>query len=195
MILRHRKDVYKTSPKWLDQLLYLSINRHLNGDPSTRDLDTSYVCTVVAQVIRWNFQVPCQTSEGCMGIWRGHHPQFSSGLPGCWKWDFVGFTGGYIPLASQLEESTSADAVEDCKTLVPMAAALRCLETDPGRNALVMWESLVVEVMLGVLRKVWRPLGLTSIKMCGTLISEKRQGLARVRLSETNKQFFEGGLP
>ncbi len=65
-------------------------------------------------------------------------PILSSGLPGCWKWDFVGFTGGYIPLASQLEESTSADAVEDCKTLVPMAAALRCLETDPGRNALVM---------------------------------------------------------
>ena len=61
-------------PKWWDQLLYLSINRHLNGDPSTRDLDTSYVCTVVAQVIRWNFQVSCQTSEGCMGTWRGHHP-------------------------------------------------------------------------------------------------------------------------
>ena len=56
----------------------------------------------------------------------------------CWKWDLVGFTGGYVPVASQLEESTSADlAVEDCKTLVPMAAALRCLETDPGRNALV----------------------------------------------------------
>jgi len=35
-----------------------------------------------------------------------------------------------------LKESTSADlAVEDCKTLVPMAAALRCLETDPGADA------------------------------------------------------------